>query len=313
MFNRRFLRAKVFQELYAYSQDEEPQYSLHEKSLLKSLSKAYELYFYLLSMPSEFRFFVGKQLENEQAKYYPRESIINPLKAIYQNKAILKLEESELLKSRVKTYHLKWLNTDDLFKSVWHELKSNPFFEKYGDAPEHTFTEDRKALSEIYQIIIGESELFNAYMEELFINWEDDQTVVTSFLLKAIDKMKENSRDEYIGIAADDAEDRQFMCDLFSQTVEKNEELTAYIASKTKNWEPDRIAVSDLLLMKLALCEILNFPYVPVKVSINEYLELAKLYSTPNSHGFINGILDKVQLDLRKNHKIEKLGRGLVE
>lgn len=313
MFNRRFLRAKVFQQLYAFVQDEDPQVSLHEKNLLKSLDKAYELYFYLLSMPAAFRFFMEKQLENEQAKYYPRESVLLPLKAICRNKAILRLESSELLKSRSKNYQLKWLNTDELFKSVWQELKDNPFFEKYGDKPVHSFNEDRKALSELFQILIGESERFNAYLEELFIHWEDDQTVVTSFLLKAIDKLKETGGDDFAGLDADDAEDRQFMCDLLRRTIEKDEELTGYIASKTKNWEPERIAVTDLLLMKLALCEILYFPYIPVKVSINEYLELAKLYSTPNSHGFINGILDKIQLDLRKNHKIEKLGRGLVE
>lgn len=313
MFNRRFLRIKVFQELYAYWQDERPNRSVHEKNLLKSLDKAHELYIYLLSLPAALRFFVSKELDVQQSKYYPSDKIIIPLKAIYANKAILKLEESEYINEKVKSYKLAWMNTDELFRKMWLQLKSNPFFETYGSKPEHTFTEDRKALNEIFQIFIGESDLFNSYLEELFINWEDDQVVITLLLLKTIDQMKEPGKDEFISKPNNTSEDHTFMRDLFRLCIEHDDELTQLIASKTQNWEPERIAAADLIMMKMALCEILHFPYVPVKVSINEYLELAKLYSTPHSHGFINGILDKIQIDLRKSNKIEKQGRGLVE
>ena len=131
-------------------------------------------------------------------------------------------------------------------------------------------------------------------------------------VLKTIDQLKDNSNVP-LHPFQHEKEVLEFMKDLLKLTVQHNDTLTELIASKTQNWDADRIAYSDMLLMKMALCEIVYFPYIPVKVSINEYLELAKLYSTPQSHGFINGVLDKIQLELRKQNKIQKLGRGLVE
>ena len=313
MFNRRFLRIKVFQQVYAYMKDALANRNMHEKYLIKSLDKANELYIFLLTIPVSLRQFATKQLEIELAKYYPSDVIINPLKSIVNNKAIIKLEESEYLNDHVKKYNLSWINNDELFKSVWTQLKSNAFIDTYGSKDSHTFLEDRKALNDIMQIMIADSELLDSYLEELFINWEDDQAVVVGLVLKSIDQIKENSQDEFISKPNNEDEDLTFMKQLFRLAIDKEEEITTLIADKTQNWEADRIAVADLILMKLALCEILYFPYVPVKVSINEYLELAKLYSTPNSHGFINGILDKIQIDLKKSNRIEKLGRGLVE
>lgn len=313
MFNRRFLRIKVFQQLYAYTKDSQANATVHEKNLFKSLEKTNELYLYLLSLPVAFRAFALKQLDLEATKFYPSELSMNPFKSIAENKAILKLEQCEYLSEKVKSYKLSWTNKDEFFKSIWQQLKTNSFFESYEGKDSHTFFEDRKALNEMMQVFIGESELLNSYLEEIFINWEDDQVVVTQLVLKSIDQMKEISRDEFVSKPGNDDEDLTFMKQLFRFSVEHDEELTTLIGAKTQNWEPERIAVADMLMMKLALCEILYFPYIPVKVSINEYLELAKLYSTPNSHGFINGILDKIQIDLRKQNKVEKLGRGLVE
>ncbi len=238
---------------------------------------------------------------------------MEPLKMIYGNKAILELESSGYLNEQVKSRKLNWLNTDQLFRQMWAQLKSQPFFSAYAAGESPTFADDRKALNEWMQVFIGDSVPFNEYLEALFINWEDDQVLVTTMLLKSIDRIREQGTDEYISVPGDNQEDIQFMRDLFNLSVEHDDELTRLIGDKTQNWEPERIAMADMLMMKMALCEILYFPYIPVKVSINEYLELAKLYSTPNSHGFINGILDKVQIKLKKSDKIVKQGRGLAE
>lgn len=314
MFNRRFLRIKVLQALYAYHQDEKPNRTTHEKNMLTNLGKAYELYIFLLALPGEFRFYISKEIDNQQAKYFPDKDVIAPLQALINNNCILQLEKSALIAEKVKTLKLHWTNTSDLFKHTWADLLKNTAFVNYSKQAKHTFGEDKKILSEIYQILIGESELFEQYMEERFINWDDDQVLVTSAILKSITSMNEDENQDFV---IDDAnaskEDELFAVDLFRKTIEHDEELTQLIGDKTKNWETDRIAIIDLLLMKMALCEIMSFPHIPVKVSINEYLEIAKLYSTPNSHGFINGVLDKVQLDLRKQQKINKQGRGLVE
>ena len=314
MFNRRFLRIKVLQALYAYYQDQHPNRTTHERAMLKSIDRAFELYIYLLSLPAEFRFYIDKELDIQTSKYFPTDDIITPLQAMHNNKCIALLEKSEVINTKMKDLKLKWTGTTDLFKNSWSDLQQNEAFTAYNKKPHHSFNEDRKILSEIYQIFIAESELFEQYMEEQFINWDDDQVLVTNALLKSISLMDENGTVDFI-ITDEKAtpDDEAFMIALFRKTIEQDEDLTTLIGDKTKNWETDRIAVIDLILMKMSLCEILFFPEIPVKVSINEYLELAKLYSTPNSHGFINGVLDKVQIELRKQNKIHKQGRGLME
>jgi N utilization substance protein B len=314
MFNRRFLRIKVLQALYAHHQDENPNRTMHERAMLRSIDKAYELYIYLLSLPTEFRFYIDKELEKQTSKYFPTEEIILPLQAMHNNKCIAVLEKSDEINSRMKNLKLHWTGTTDLFKNAWNDLNQNEAFTNYSKRPNHSFGEDKKILSEIYQIFIAESDIFEKYMEEHFMNWEDDQVLVTNALLKSISMMTEDGTGEYLVTESTlKTEDEKFMIDLFRKTIEQDEELTKLIGDKTKNWETDRIAIIDLILMKMALCEILNEPHIPIKVSINEYLELAKLYSTPNSHGFINGVLDKVQIELKKGNKINKQGRGLVE
>jgi N utilization substance protein B len=314
MFNRRFLRIKVLQALYAHHQDENPNRTMHERAMLRSIDKAYELYIYLLSLPTEFRFYIDKELEKQTSKYFPTEEIILPLQAMHNNKCIAVLEKSDEINSRMKNLKLHWTGTTDLFKNAWNDLNQNEAFTNYSKRPNHSFGEDKKILSEIYQIFIAESDIFEKYMEEHFMNWEDDQVLVTNALLKSISMMTEDGTGDYLVTESTlKTEDEKFMIDLFRKTIEQDEELTKLIGDKTKNWETDRIAIIDLILMKMALCEILNEPHIPIKVSINEYLELAKLYSTPNSHGFINGVLDKVQIELKKGNKINKQGRGLVE
>jgi N utilization substance protein B len=314
MFNRRFLRIKVFQELYAFYQDEKSSLSGHEKVLLKSLDKTYNLYLFLLAFPAEFKFYLGKELDVQTSKHFPDGNIITPLKTLIRNQAIPKLEQNEYLNEKVKSLPAKWTEADDLFKNVLALLRESEMLKTYLGKPEHTFNEDRKMLIGMFEILIGESELFDPYIEDAFINWEDDQVLVTLAIFKTIQALREvDGHDKVARFEPHRSDDFEFMKDLFRNTIQQEEELVRLIAARTKNWEADRIAAVDMLLMKMALCEILTFPHIPVKVSINEYLELAKLYSTPNSHGFINGVLDKIHLDLKAKHKIVKTGRGLVE
>jgi N utilization substance protein B len=313
MFNRRFLRIKVFQALYAYCQDEQASRSLHEKNLSKSLEKTYELYVFLLSLPAAFRHFVSLELETQKAKYIPVQSLITPLEALYNNKAMILLEENQYLTEQIKLHKCHWNNNKDLFKQLMVVIKKNDAFTKYAIKSEHTFFEDKSILLELFETFVAESDAFENYLEERFMNWEDDQTMVYAQLLKTISGLKENSVGNVFAEDLDNEDDEAFLKELFKRTVNYQEELTELISGKTKNWDAERLAMVDLLLMRMALCEILHFPYIPVKVSINEYLELAKLYSTPNSHGFINGVLDKIHQELKQSNKLNKLGRGLVE
>lgn len=313
MFNRRFLRIKVFQALYAYYQDEKSSRSIHEKNLTKSLHKAYELYVFLLALPAAFRHFVSLELETQKAKYIPVPSLITPLEALYNNKAIILLEENPYLLDQIKQNKVLWNNTKDLFKQLLALLKKNEAFVKYAEKTEHTFHEDKTILVEMFETFVAESEVFENYIEERYMNWEDDQVLIYGQLLKNLSGLKEQQTGNLFTDNSVNEEDETFLKELFKRTVNYEDELTVLIGEKTKNWDADRLAMVDLLLMRMALCEMLHFPYIPVKVSINEYIELAKLYSTPNSHGFINGVLDKIHQDLKQQNKLNKLGRGLVE
>jgi N utilization substance protein B len=312
MFNRRFYRIKTFQQLYAYGQDAGSNLSLHEKALMKSLDKTYELYIFLLSFAAEFRFFISKELDQQKSKFIPSQTQIDLLEQIYANKALKLLDESEQITAYVKHFKIKWTGSDDLMRRIWQQVKVYEPIVDYGQLQSPGFTDDRKMVSELFQYISVECDLLDTYIEERYMNWEDDQAWVMTGVLKTLDQLKENSNVP-LHPFQHEKEVLEFMKDLLKLTVQHNDALTELIASKTQNWDADRIAFSDMLLMKMALCEIVYFPYIPVKVSINEYLELAKLYSTPQSHGFINGVLDKIQLELRKQNKIQKLGRGLVE
>lgn len=312
MFNRRFLRIKAFQALYALYQDEQASRALHEKNLVKSLSKAYDLYIYLLALPAAFRHYISLELDTQKTKYIPVDALIRPLEALYNNQAIILLETNAALNEKIKAGKATWNNTKDLFRQLLNLLKKNEAFVLYAETDSHSFTDDRNILQEMYEVFVAESELFDDYLEERFINWEDDQVLVYNQLLKTIGGLQQNSV-SFLTDARATEEDEAFIKDLFRRTVNHEEELTAMISEKTQNWEADRLAMIDLLLMRMALCEIMYFPQIPVKVTINEYLELAKLYSTPNSHSFINGVLDKINQELKRTNKLNKTGRGLVE
>jgi len=314
MFNRRFLRIKVFQALFSFKMEESDRRSVHELNLLKTPLKTYDLYIFLLSFAHEFKYSLLNEVHSQNAKHFPDFKIINPLNALIQNQAITKLEEDQSLKEKYKSIPAKWSNKDDLYKNVFTFIRSNGVLDEYMKIKEPTLIDDRKLLVDIYEILILDSEEFNNFIEEYFMNWEDDQTIVASALIKTIKTIKEKSVIHVIEKKEiNEKEDTEFMKDLFRQTIENDNSLEKLISENTKNWESERIALSDMILMKMALCEIICFPQIPVKVSINEYLELAKQYSTPNSHGFINGILDKIQITLREENKIVKTGRGLVE
>lgn len=314
MFNRRFLRIKVLQALYAYYQTDQPNQSAVEKNMLNGLNKTYELYLYVLATFIEFRFFLTKELDKESSKYFPQQEHIHQLKALLNNSCLGMLEQHPTLTKLIAGSHLKLQGLSDVFKNTLPLLLENKVFAAAATQPNPSFADDKKGIRELVQVFIGESEFYNLHLEEIYSNWDDDQVLVTYALLKSIDALTPEVSDEYLltdkGL---NEEDEQFMVELFRQCIANKESLTGLIADKTQNWETDRIAVIDLLLMQMSLCEILYFKHIPVKVSINEYLELAKLYSTPNSHGFINGVLDKIQLELRKQQKIVKTGRGLVE
>lgn len=313
MFNRRYLRIKVFQAIYAFHQENKENRNAHFKNLTRSIDKAYELYIFLMALPAAFKHFIHLELDAQKSKYIPVENAIRILEKINQNKALTALENNAGLNALIKKHKCYWDNNKELFKQLWGLIKANEAFIAYAQKDTHTFAEDKAIAMEMFEIFFGQSEAFENYVEERYINWEDDQVLVFLQVMKTIQTMTENKPDQVVQGQLLNEEDELFIEALFNKTVLHNDELTDLIAAKTKNWDTDRLALVDMLLMQMALSEVIYFEHIPVKVSINEYLELAKLYSTPNSHGFINGVLDKIHLDLKEQNKLHKVGRGLVE
>ncbi len=315
MLFRRFLRIKTFQALYAFKQDESISRAIAQKNLVKSLDKSYDVYIYLLAFTIELKFFIGKELEIQQNKHIPQPEQVLFLQSLYGNSAIAALENDLFLQEKIKALKLDWSQSSDFFRQVLIELKAiDTITNAAQDQDNQSIFIDKQVLLEIVESLIAYSELFNHKLEEQFLNWEDDEVMVVMAFQKTLASIKLHKPVEILpGFFNDKSEDIQFVSDLFNKLIEEDKNLLQLISSKTQNWDAERIAAVDMILMKMAMCEILHFSQIPVKVSINEYLEIAKLYSSPNSHTFMNGVLDKIQLDLRKENRINKTGRGLME
>ena len=314
MLFRRFLRIKTFQALYAYKQDQSSSRAVAQKNLVKSLDKAYDVYIFLLSFIIEFKFFLGKEIEIQENKHIPQPEQLAFIKAIHDNGAIAMFENDLNLKEKIKASKFDWSKSADFFRQIFTEIKELETLAAATKDGDFSIFAEKQILLEIVESLVADSEVFNDYMEQQFINWEDDDVMALMAFQKTLSTIKQNKQPEILnGFYNDKFEDTNFVSDLFFKTLEHEDHLTELISSKTQNWDADRIATVDMLLMKMAMCEITLFNQIPVKVSINEYLEIAKIYSSPNSHTFMNGVLDKIQLDLRKEDKIIKTGRGLME
>jgi N utilization substance protein B len=314
MLFRRFLRIKTFQALYAYKQDQSSSRAVAQKNLVKSLDKAYDVYIFLLSFIIEFKFFLGKEIEIQENKHIPQPEQLAFIKAIHDNGAIAMFENDLNLQEKIKASKFDWSKSADFFRQIFTEIKELETLEAATKDGDFSIFAEKQILLEIIESLVADSEVFNDYMEQQFINWEDDDVMALMAFQKTLSTIKQNKQPEILnGFYNDKFEDTNFVSDLFFKTLEHEDHLTELISSKTQNWDADRIATVDMLLMKMAMCEITLFNQIPVKVSINEYLEIAKIYSSPNSHTFMNGVLDKIQLDLRKEDKINKTGRGLME
>jgi N utilization substance protein B len=313
MLNRRFLRIKALQTLYALSREEQPNVALYRKNLFEGLDKTYELFVFVLSFPEAFLDFLESELEGQKAKYIPAPEQIELLERILANKVLVQIANDLMLKDAQKKLKVNWSQSADLLRGFWNEIKDKNWVANYASNKENTYAHDKDFTTTLFEIVFADEDVFFTYLEERYLNWDDDQVLILTTLQRLLKDLKPTQMGFLPQKHKDEEEDLKFLKDLFDRYIQDEAEITDLITARTKNWDEDRIALVDMILMKMALCELLYFPYIPVKVSINEYLELAKLYSTPQSHSFINGILDKTQSELKKLNKIEKLGRGLVD
>jgi len=315
MLNRRHLRVKVLQSLYAYYQSSSGDIKQHEKNLLQSIDKVYEMYIWMLSLISEVADYAETDAKERANKHLPTADDLNADIKIVNNRFITSLQQNEEFLAAKKKYKVAWDFEPELVKSLFTILKNSPEYNEYLQKTGDTIQTDKDIIKFIFKKVILKSSLAEQVFEDKFIYWPVDKDVLQALIAKTFKNFSNDdpSQNKLAEVTGNWEEDRQFIVDLFEQTIRHNDEYQELIAHKTQNWEPDRIAMMDTLLMKMAIAEFINFASVPVKVTINEYLEISKEFSTPKSNSFINGILDKILYDLKLQNKINKTGRGLIE
>lgn len=314
MLTRRHIRVKVMQSLYAFNQSQNDNLVTEEKFLLKSMDEMYDLFLLQLSLIMEIRDHAQTFLEKSQQKYLPTSEDRDPNRKFTENKLISILNENEALSEALEDRKITHWKMDDEYVSIlWEELKNSELYENYMETRESSFKEDKEFVLKMFKEIIAPNDKLYDYLEDKKLTWLDDLPLVNTAIVKMLQKIKENPDKPFkLTKLYKSEEDKEFARELFRKTYVNDESLSEEMLGKTPNWDKDRIAEVDMVLMKMAICEFLHFPSIPVKVTINEYLELAKEYSTPKSSIFINGVLDKLSKEYSSNKRLNKMGRGLM-
>jgi N utilization substance protein B len=315
MLNRRHLRVKVLQALYAYHQSDDKDIKQHEKNLLTSIDKVFEMYIWMLSLIDEVAHYAERDAEERANKHLPTAADLAPNLKITTNRFLTSLEQNKDYLAALKKYKISWDFDPELAKSLFSILKNSDEYNEYLAKTDDTLHSDKDIIKYIFKKVILKSSLAEQVFEDKFIFWPVDKEVLQALIAKTFknfsnDNPQENKLAE---VTADWVEDRDFIVNLFEQSIRHNKDYQELINGKTQNWEPERIAMMDTLLMKMSITEFINFASIPVKVTINEYLEIAKEFSTPKSNSFINGIIDKLLIDLKTANRVRKTGRGLIE
>jgi len=313
MISRRIIRIKVLQILYAFFTSPETSINNTEKELFFSLQKTYDLYHYLMSLIIEIEKFAEERIDLGLKKHRPTSAELAPNTRFINNLLIRQLKSNISLNKYIESSKLSWNNDDELIRKLYLSLVEQDFYKEYMAAAEISYSTDRKLVEDIFKYLILDNTDIESLLEEQSIYWNDDLDFVVSMILKTFKKFKEFSddRQELLPMYKDD-EDRQFAKELYRKVILNHNDNVVLIKQHTVNWDIERIAFIDNLILELALSEFLYFPSIPTKVTMNEYIELSKYYSTEKSRNFINGILDKALKDLKKENKILKAGRGLI-
>ena len=314
MFNRRQLRIKVLQTLYAFHSDKDGSVEEAHKLLLKALDKTFDLYLLLLMLIGEMQDAAIERIEAGRMKQQPTHEDLHPNTKFVNNKPLRVIIKSKLLAKEAANRSLGWGQEQDLIKRLFKSLVSSDEYSAYMNNEERGFQHDRESLNRMFRKHIVNDESLQEWIEEQSILWSDDLDLASSIVLKTVKTINEDSEDVILSeMWKEDGDDREFLEHLFSRTLAMGAEHDKAIEEAASNWDIERIATMDLLLLRMALAEARTFESVPLKVTINEYIDLAKFYSTEKSGAFVNGVLDKLFGAMREDGRIVKTGRGLIE
>lgn len=314
MLTRRHIRVKVLQSVYAFNQSKHQDLDKQEKFLWYSMDQMLELYLLMLQLFVSMRNHAEEYLLKSQKKHLATQLELDPSRAFIDNQLLVLLSKEPALMEVIKNKKLDyWKDDDEYLRILLKSLLQQDWYHEYLLLKDPDFDTDKKFIIRVFKEVIAPNDQLYDYIEDKRLTWVDDFPIVNTALVKIFAKItKQNIGSTLIPDLYKNEEDRDFALQLFRKVILNEEKLIKEIDGKTPNWDKDRIAEIDMIILKMGITEFLNFPSIPVRATINEYLEIAKEYSTPKSSLFINGILDKIVKELAENNKIKKIGRGLT-
>ncbi|MFC4219578.1 transcription antitermination factor NusB [Flagellimonas marina] len=314
MLTRRHIRVKVMQCIYALIQSKDDSLEKQEKFLKVSIENMYVLYLLVLSLLAELHQLANRHVNRTSKKYLATEEDHYPDREKFvKNRLLLQIVNNESLKAALSKRKLNnWYLNEEYVKIIYKEVVSSTIYKDYMTNGRDDYEDDREVILQLFKNIIAPNDKIYEYFEDDKLTWVDDIPIVNTYLMKRLRKANENSNDKFfLPALLKDEQDMEYANDLLTKTLLNDAKWEKEIEGKTPNWDNDRIAEIDSIILKMAICELLNFPSIPEKVTLNEYLEIAKEYSTPKSSIFINGVLDKLAKEYKSTGRLQKIGRGL--
>ena len=313
MISRRLLRIKVLKSLYAHLTSESNSLMGSEKTLVASIDKTYDLYFQMMSLIVELARYAESRQEAAKQKKLPTFEDLNPNRKFVDNAVIRLIANSDAVNDYLAASKLSWANYPELIKTLFTQLEQTEYYQKYMASQESSWKEDMELVTAFYTNELEESEALEDVLNEQSILWNDDLGFALIMVTRTLSNMRASHTDIKVLPKFKSWEDLDFARELFEKAAVNYDSYLAEIENYTRNWDVERIAYMDNVIMVTAVAELLNCPSIPVKVTLDEYIEIAKFYSTPGSSTFINGILDKIVATFTAEGKIKKSGRGLIQ
>lgn len=306
MINRVLIRLKVLQIVYAYYKNSGKSLKAAEDEVFFSLSKAYDLYNYMLLLIPAITHYAADRISFLSLKLRPTESDMNPNLKFVNNAFVAQLQNSEQLNRFAEKSKLNWVDNSDILRRLLDKIEESDFYKEYMAKENTSYEDDKELWRKIYKTFIFDNEELDTLLEEQSLYWNDDKSIVDSFVLKTIKRFEPECGDAALLPEYKDEADRRFARDLFRNSITNAEEYRTLMSESSKNWDMARLAFMDVIIMQVALAEVMTFDDIPLSVTLNEYVEIAKHYSTAKSGSFVNGLLDTITKKLRSEGKIEK-------
>ncbi len=312
MLSRRLLRIKTIKALYAHFKSDSDSLLSSEKNLIQSIDKTYDLYFQMLRLVADVARYAEARIELARNKKLPTYEALNPNLKFVQNPVIRQIDTSALINDFLSKRALGWVNSPELIKSLYNGMVGSDYYAEYMASPDHSYKKAVKLVMDFYLNQVEDNPLLEEVVEEQSIFWCDDIDFSLIMVMRTLDACKAGQEEMPVLPKFKSEEDLQYTKELFRKTLVNYDEYMKYIERFTQNWDVERIAFMDNLIMATAVAELINFDSIPVRVTLDEFIEISKYYSTPGSSVFINGIIDRIAETLTAEGRINKFGRGLI-